>query len=362
MQLAEQVRDLLAEENFLNQGPYVEQTVTADWTTKTTQSVVLTSTKTLLVAFKAELFGITVGNARVCVDGVPIVSAGLMNGTTGFVVEREAYITLVAGTYSFTFQLAKSSGNAVRLTYASIGVVSFSDLAKSDGDATVSVPATSTATIITKVLTSSAVRTTPLGNIKKHNCIVIVNGLNASDGTCTSKMSGTTADRLSFRIYVNGVEKSWTEAVDDVQTTVPANGEGAYGRYEFVADLNTEYTIEVKCYNGFAVAKNARAYISIVICPWILIAAENEPFSIDVSQGSTLYVMLEPLSRNPTKYIKLGKVRSKSFGESTDYYSSSNGVDILAWTYNFETVKPESCNLVAYGFGGCISHIAVDVR
>jgi hypothetical protein len=362
MQLAEQVRDLTIEENLLNDGTWYQQSTNVDWTTHLTKSIVLTATKTLLATFKAELYGISSGNARVCVDGVPIVSAGLLSGTTGAQVEREAYITLAAGTYSFTFQLAKNSGNMIRFIYCSIGVVSFLDLAKSDGDASVSVPATSTATIITKVLTSSAVRTTPLGNIKKHNCIVIVNGLNASDGTCTSKMSGTVADRLSFRIYVNGVEKSWTEAVEDYQVAIPANGEGAYGRYEFVADLNTEYTIEVKCYNGFAVAKTARAYISIVICPWILIAAENEPFSIDVPQGSTLYVMLEPLTRNPTKYIKLGKVRSKSFGESTDYYSLSNGVDILAWTYNFETVKPESCNLVAYGFGGCISHIAVDVR
>jgi hypothetical protein len=83
---------------------------------------------------------------------------------------------------------------------------------------------------------------------------------------------------------------------------------------------------------------------------------------MDFPQGSTMYVVLEPLNLNPTKNLKLGRVRGVSFGDSTDFYSTSSGTGIQSWNYTFETVEVSNCLLNISGEGGCISILAVDVR
>jgi hypothetical protein len=102
------------------------------------------------------------------------------------------------------------------------------------------------------------------------------------------------------------------------------------------------------------------AILSFFACPWIFSSAEYEPFSLNFPPGSTLYVVLEPLSSDPTKTIKLGYPRAWSL--NCDYYSTSSGTGILAWNYTFENVPPSECILKVSGGGGCISIIAVDVR
>ncbi|MEM3581526.1 MAG: hypothetical protein QXQ64_09785, partial [Candidatus Bathyarchaeia archaeon] len=97
-------------------------------------------------------------------------------------------------------------------------------------------------------------------------------------------------------------------------------------------------------------------------CPWILGTSEHQPIQLDFPQGSTLYLVLEPLWGNPTKTVKLGKKRAFSFGDATDYYSTASGTDILAWNYTFETVEVGQAVLLIGGYGGCISIIGVDVR
>jgi hypothetical protein len=72
--------------------------------------------------------------------------------------------------------------------------------------------------------------------------------------------------------------------------------------------------------------------------------------------------MLEPLMSNPTKNLKLGKKRAVSFGDSTDYYSTGSGTNILSWNYTFEIVEVDDCVLVVEGYGGCIAVVGVDLR
>jgi len=101
----------------------------------------------------------------------------------------------------------------------------------------------------------------------------------------------------------------------------------------------------------------------VIACPWILVDdTDFEPIILDFPQGSTLYLMLEPLITNPTKNIKIGKVRAVSFGDTTDYYSTDSGTGILQHDYQFVEVKNGAVLLYMYGWGGCVSSIGIDIR
>jgi hypothetical protein len=105
-----------------------------------------------------------------------------------------------------------------------------------------------------------------------------------------------------------------------------------------------------------------KASIIIIVSPWILGYSEGEVFNLNFPQGSTLYVVTEPLWNDVTKTVKIGKKRARTFGDSTDYYYTASGTGILNGSYTFESVPVSNCVLVVSGFGGCISIIAVDVR
>ena len=111
----------------------------------------------------------------------------------------------------------------------------------------------------------------------------------------------------------------------------------------------------------YAVIYNLASEI-FFICPWIIPNSEDEPVELDFPDGSTIYIILEPLNSDPTKTIKLGKKRFVSFGDSTDYYSTASGTGILSWNYTFELVPVKNCILKIGGYGGCISVVGVDVR
>jgi hypothetical protein len=157
-------------------------------------------------------------------------------------------------------------------------------------------------------------------------------------------------------VSVDGVAKSWTWS----RSTQDAGGfcncyGGVSGRIEALLTLGTDHTVSLSGGAG-------THYISIVFSPWILPTSDSEPLTLDFPQGSTLYITTEPLFTNPTKSIKIGKVRAVSFGDSTDYYSTASGVGILSFSYTFETVEVGKCALMVSGFGGCISIVGVDVR
>jgi hypothetical protein len=98
------------------------------------------------------------------------------------------------------------------------------------------------------------------------------------------------------------------------------------------------------------------------MCPWIIPAEEYEPLTLDFPQGSTLYVSTEPLEVNPTKTVKIGKVRFISFGDSTDFYYINSGTDVLDSSYTFETIEVSRIIMIVSGEGGCIATLGVDIR
>jgi hypothetical protein len=154
------------------------------------------------------------------------------------------------------------------------------------------------------------------------------------------------------KILVDSVEPSYLFAYNSPR------GEPAVAFAVVVVLCGTQHTISISQSNA-----NTTCYVSIVACPWILpYNTTIQPLTLNFPQGSTLYIVMEPLWQDPTKTLKLGKTRAVSFGDSTDYYSTASGTGIVSWNYTFESVNVASCSLFVGGYGGCISIIAVDVR
>jgi len=157
-------------------------------------------------------------------------------------------------------------------------------------------------------------------------------------------------------VSVDAVAQSWQFKRETQDAGDDCNCYGsAFGKINVVVTAGSSHAITIAGGAG-------THYISVVFTPWVLATASFEPLSLDVPQGSTIYITEEPLFTNPTKTVKIGKVRVVSFGDSTNYYYTNSGVDILASNYTFETVEIDECILTVSGYGGCISIIGVDVR
>ena len=356
MLLSEQVRQIADEENlFHDETEYSGSNV--NWTTKITKSITLSEEKNVLVRAKGKLKctnaggGTGYGGIRILMDDVPVVASGrytidlgdLSNETP---IEIETYLKLPAGSYTFKFQIYNyydGSGTAKTvLEAADIGVFSFTDTHLNCGDSgDISINAGAESTVISKPISICSGRNFCIGRTKKCNLIVIVTGKVEGETVNVMKNPGESneSDRINWKIFVNGTQKSWTERYDDcpIDNNI---GYGGYGRYCFAVDVDSsDLTIEVKAYNGFSVSKTVQAYLSVVSSPYLLIDDETEIFTLDFPQGSTLYLVLEPFSRNPTKNVKIGKKRAATFGDSTDYYYTASGTGILDASYTFEMVE-----------------------
>jgi hypothetical protein len=189
---------------------------------------------------------------------------------------------------------------------------------------------------------------------------------NTSERSNSPKNTSESDDtsKLNWKLFWGASQTSWTDRANDWGTTTDngSYGVGAYARYSVAFDPATQYNLIIKVSNTIASSRTVRAYVKVIICPWIIANSEYNPVDMDFPQGSTMYVVLEPLNLNPTKNLKLGRVRGVSFGDSTDYYSTISGTGIQSWSYTFETVEVSNCLLNISGEGGCISILAVDIR
>lgn len=377
MLLFEQVRRVRNEENLVEDTNLYSETGTTDYVTKTSKQITLTETKNILVKFtlKFTYSGQGTGKAagRVLLNNVPFMTTGLKTksynttGTYSVQWQFDKIVKLPAGTYTLDFQISVII-NSVKWEIGEvyIGIIDFADLniyTSDSGDVTATDAATTTVDTISFTVPSD--RALPVGSLNQVPVIVLVSC--GCEGYAGSKLKNTgEADEavLNWKLYLDAAQVDWSERTDDYQTDEPTYAEGAYGKY-IRLDLTKgqQYTLRLDVYNNSGLDRTVRSYISIIICPWlILFSGEYEPFTLDFPQGSTLYVTLEPLSRNPTKNVKLGKKRAVSFGDSTDYYSTASGTDILTYNYTFETIEISNCILTLEGYGACVSVIGVDVR
>jgi hypothetical protein len=150
-------------------------------------------------------------------------------------------------------------------------------------------------------------------------------------------------------LQIDTIEKPWSERINDTY-----GFEAAYAAYKGALEAE-QHTITITRGNS-----NTVLYVSIIFSPWILGSVETAPFSLNIPPGSTIYVVLAPLTSDPTKTIKLKAARFLVGGE--DYISQASGTGVLIWNYTFEYVDPAEALITIVGEGGCIQLYAVDIR
>lgn len=365
MLFAEMVRKI-SQEEVLYEEAGSSWAGTHDWTTRYTKAITLSQRSILYVTFKSSTYGATADGAGRCLlDDVPLVATGGAGATE---VVRKIYIVLAAGSYTFKFQSTRWAGsNDVYLNSIKICVLNFSDLydAVYDSGSVAAGDAATTVILSEQTVPASAARKTCIGPVKTYTAFVefYLTGVDYRNSIPIDPGAGNEAGKISWKAYVDGVQTAWTESKRDYGDAGDITyGEGAYGMLLLTVEAGSTWTLRVDVYNDTGASRNCRAYVKVMLCPWIIPDSQYEPVTLDFAQGSTLYLMLEPLKTDPTKDVRIGKQRFISFGAATDYYSSASGTGLLAHDYTFETVEVEEVLLLIEGDGGCVSIIAVDER
>jgi len=197
-------------------------------------------------------------------------------------------------------------------------------------------------------------RKTAVGPLK--NAIYAVMAWATTPGEETNFANPGESLTNEVRIKFEGAFKYWTW-----RRNAGATIECSSAFYHVSSPVNVTRNVIIEKDNA-----NTVIHVCFFGCPWLLVDALHEPLTLSFAQGSTLYVVLEPLNKDATKYIKIGKVRAVSWGDNTDYYSAASGSGILSHSFVFETVEVAeilmSVRSYADGLLACISIIAVDER
>lgn len=364
MLLTEQTRVLSSEQNQIDFGNASE--IGLDYTWKTLENVGTITTGTACgVAWS---FGVKVTlsqnhNLRIKLgswyiygtidtvagnyDGTVSGMCYVPNGTHTFLIEAKRGATTSGTLYNVQAGIFKLKDENISGTLSTI------PLGVRGGTCTVDIP----------------VRVTPCGSIINTGLHVNVWGTRVWNGTAAQCQFANIGDSLtgSVVLKIDGSQVNWNSRQQDAGGTETAH---AY----FVGTLPLGGTHTVEIYKGTATYVNWSVYAS----PWLLPGTENPNWPIDFRfpPGSTFYGMFEPLHRelcpipNPTDLggtvnSKIGRKRHVSMGgTATDYYSTLGTLltSINTHNYTFEIVDPESVEWRVDGFGGCISHVAVDIR
>ncbi|MCL4436134.1 MAG: hypothetical protein M1503_10130 [Thaumarchaeota archaeon] len=349
-----------------------------DWATQKTKTVTLKSQTLIGVYFTAKIGVpgsglIGKGGARVLLDDVPLVT---LRGTVQqpyagdySVGSRGVLLILAAGTYTFKIQtsLTSAGDTSMHIHIDPIIMGSFDlpdDTAFDQDSGNTSITTVTEQTLVTLNIPVPAKRTTILGDLRKYTCIVTVYAEHQNSRTTKMKNTGESNEASFFncKLFIDGVQVDWASSESDYENTDnPTFGEGAYGRYTCNFAENTFHNIKIKIYNGYGTDQTGRVRATAILCPW-LFGTDSEPVNFGFPQGSTVYLMAEPLFENPTKSIKLGRKRGVTFGDAADFFSTSTGADRTSFNYTFEMVQPAVAQFYLTGIGVCITSIGVDLR
>jgi len=342
-----------------------------DWTTRLSLSLSLPAPRLVVIHWDHyHSYSETNGGSRVLLDGNPVWGSGYVpSGTAGLRTSPRCMLMVPGGSHTLDFQTSQlyaASNRCIQMNNIEVGYADFADTSYQNANGSGNVAAGVESSIVSVSIPASSLpaRKTAVGKIKQYVAQIYVAAVVPDNAISKLKNVGEANESgyVNWKIFVDDVQMSWNERYNDVQTVDVTKAEGAFGRLFVVFDAETSHTVTVKAYNGTSAARTCNAYVYIVLSPWILGDSEHQPVSLQIPQGSTLYLVAEPLLSDPTKVVKLGKKRAISFGDSTDYYSTASGTGILSWNYTFESVEVSNSLLFASGYGGCISIIAVDVR
>ena len=368
MLLSEMVRQIKKEATLHNDTAGYTSPTTHDWTTRKSKTITLSEPSLVFVRFKGYSSGSNaMGSLRLMHNNDPVLVYQLMPFSA---IQQSLLMYLPTGNHQFDLQTSvyrsPNNNEVAVITEFYIAVLGFADATgQKYAPSTTSVPAGGTATVASLSFTVPSARKLAAGVIKQYACIItaLCDIPDYRSSELKNPGEANASSRMNFRLYLDGTEIGWKERInDDFDLSYNiALSEGCHGRAYFPLEAGTSHTLEVKATNNLTSAYNARTVLNMVLSPWFLID-EHQPLTLNFPQGSTLYLVAEPLWQDPTKTIKLGWKRFVSFGDATDFYSATSGTGIVSWNYTFESVDVASCALLVGGYGGCISIIAVDVR
>ena len=375
--MVETERNILNETNEWEDTTEYSNANNHDWTTRATKTIVFSETEVVVVNFTFKTAAnpgspSSSGAARLTIDDDPIISkhiqtvfGELTSHTVGCILE------LAAGSYVFDFDSAiyddGSGTNSLIITDIYVGTVDFTDDVYADSDSGfTSVSAASTGTLATDTLTIPATRKTPVGNIRKYHGIIQVYAEQQTSRSTVFKNVGESneSDRMNISIFVDDVQKDWTSSENDETldaTNNLTNGEGAYGVLAYNFAPSSSPVVKVKAYNGWGVSKNTKILVKYAISPWFA-GDLCEPVDFNFPQGSTLYIVSEPVFKNVSKDINIGFKRAIPFSADNNYFSTTTGTDRDTVNYTFNSVKVDTARLYISGVGNAISFIGVDIR
>jgi hypothetical protein len=373
------VRKIRGEALLLSDGTVYEQRTTTDWVTKTTKTLTLDEDALIHFEFQVKYYGeqssntYLGGNVRMLVDNVPVFSTGELYRYQGggiTTLTLSGFLYLSAGQHIFAFQISVFRNNNPSTQYIQfynikIRKLKFSDTQYLMVDSGSKSAANAAEITVTDLNITLPARKLAVGRIKQYpvRIMVYVEGVNNRCSVLKNPGESDDSGKLNWKIFINNTQASWTDRSGDSVSPMTDNigySEGARGYYEAYLGAEQTVNIKVKVYNAVGSSQTVRAVVSVVACAWIIGSGSYEPISLMFPQGSTLYLVLEPLSGDPTKTIQLGKPRAWDLGYN--YYSTASGTGILSWNYTFESVEVSSCALIISGLDGCVSIIAVDVR
>lgn len=269
--------------------------------------------------------------------GVPIT--GLMFSDQGVDHTVCGVVWLAAGTYNFKIKGCNVAGTgAIYCKLVQVGFVKLSDAVGS------AVAAYSGAIDLTV-----ASRKTPAGDLKQATFAIQVEAYTVAGVTNIEDAAETLTNGVG--VSVDAVRANWTVKQQD-----PDSKQAAHGELFVSLTVGASHAITITKENAATTVN-----ISVSACPWLLGPSLLEPVTLDISQGSTLYLTEEPLFADPTKFIGVGKVRGVTFGSADDYYSTASATGISSFTYTFDSID-QAAGFVCSGLGGCISVVGVDLR
>ena len=342
--LVEQVRDIESEDTFIDDSTHYSAPSTS-WDTLHDYGNVTTPKAGLLI-FHIDAHRGTTGS-----DGYVRLKVGsnyvwahkeTSGGVSG---HHECFCYVDAGTYDILVEGRQGGASSETSVDKFVcGFVAFSDM-----------NGFFLASYSSQISITSANRETCIGALRQGVFRVQVYGVTAAGQTNFENVGDSFTNGVS--LAVDGSQISF-----DVRNQDAGSGNGAHAEYYTALSVGSAHTFTITKDNA-----NTTVYISIVACPWLMCDDVHRPVTLDIPQGSTLYLMLEPLDglTDPTKYAYIGKVRAFSYGDATDYYYSLSGTGTQTPTYTLEIVDGQTSLLYVKGSlntGSCISHIAVDLR
>ena len=340
MLLSEQLRDPSQEQCLIDDMTSYAVTSTSWATLKNYGNITLTADS--LVVFHFQATGTNIANTRLKIGNYYVAGGEFNTGP----VDRYGLCYLAAGTYAVLVEGIAAGGNSVTVNNFSLGRLVLPDFQAVYLQA------------YTGIITASSVaaRQTCIGLLSK--CVLAVQAFANTPAAVTSFEN--VGDNLTngVSISVDGIQVNWSERDQDTLSTVQG---AADAKCHYVVSVGSSHTVTITKRNAGTVV-----HLSVAVSPWICsgsIAQQYCPISsFSFSQGSTLYVVVEPFSAFLAKGVVFGRKHAVTIDTADDYYASFTGIGIVVGSYSFETQDPSKQFFVAYGCSGYISTIAVDVR